>query len=86
MSKLKKGIISVSLTLAMTIGIVFMGGLTTFWQTARNTDTKINKTREELSTNISQSRERISALEEAVGTIKRDTKEIKDDIKTLLGR
>lgn len=34
------GIISISVVL--TVGAVILGGVTTFWQTARSTDEKIN--------------------------------------------
>jgi len=49
---LQKGITSIPVAFALSIGIVITGGLTTFWQTARSTDEKINNVKSELVADI----------------------------------
>lgn len=86
MTKKTKGLISIPLTLAISVGMVVIGGITVFWKTAGSTDGKINEVKTEVLADISEDRQRISTLEEAVKTIKEDTSEIKDNLLILIQR
>jgi len=47
--KTKKGIATISITLAMSIGIAILGGLATFYNVKGNTDKEISRTNERVS-------------------------------------
>jgi len=64
--KKQKGI---AITLALAIGAVILGGITTFYTSANSTDNKINKVETRMSADISKDRERISVVETQVSSI-----------------
>lgn len=84
--KTKNGTATISIALALSLAVACIGGVATFFQTSNTTDTRISEVKTELKEDLASSRERIRALEEACDTIKINTTEIRDDIKTLLQR
>ena len=85
-TKYQKGIIQITLPVVITIIGCVSVGIAGFYASLSGASTERGEIKTEFKADISQDRERISTLEEAVRTIKEDTSEIKLDIKTLLLR
>jgi len=81
-TKNTKGIISISIIL--TIGVVILGGVTTFWQTARSTDEKINTINTAINKEISETNQRVTSVEKGFEMMLENQKTMMEDIKTLI--
>lgn len=67
------------------IGVV-LAGLTSYFTAQATTNEKINNTATVIYSSISQDRERIATVEEAIKTIKDSQLETRSDVKEILRR
>jgi len=71
-----KAFATISITLALSLGVIIIGGITTFYATANSTDAKIYETNE-----------RVSVLESQIATILKGQEKMEEgisDIKNIL--
>lgn len=80
----KKGQLSLPLASVFAGATFLISGLTSYFTSQMSTDSKISDAKIELSQNISDDRERISKLEEAISTIKTSQQTTEGDIKEIL--
>lgn len=74
MTKKTKGYITI--TLAMTVGLVIIGAVATFYKTGNATDTKINETKEFLVDRISDNETEIAVLKNQITNIEVNTNKL----------
>lgn len=79
-----KGQVSIPLAATLTGATFLISGLTSYFTSQMKTQASIGDVRTEYSAEISEDRQRLAKLEEAIDSIKDDSKTTKNDIKQIL--